>query len=104
RGGALAEHDPRRPHRQHLGIRLALRDDLHAAVRRDDRTGHRAGRRREPAPLAHHARFRPAPRTCRRAVGVAMTGWLTGKRARIEGDRPAIRAAIEAAGASLVAE
>lgn len=33
-----------------------------------------------------------------------MTGWLTGKRARIEGDSPAIRAAIEAAGASLVAE
>jgi NAD(P)-dependent dehydrogenase (short-subunit alcohol dehydrogenase family) len=32
-----------------------------------------------------------------------MTGWLTGKRARIEGDSPAIRAAIEAAGAALVA-
>src|SRR3546814_7906118 len=31
-----------------------------------------------------------------------MTGWLTGKRARIEGDSPAIRAAIEAAGAALV--
>lgn len=33
-----------------------------------------------------------------------MSGWLTGKRARIEGDSPAIRAAIAAAGATLVDE
>ncbi|HEX2813950.1 MAG TPA: SDR family oxidoreductase [Sphingopyxis sp.] len=31
-----------------------------------------------------------------------MSGWLTGKRACIEGDSPAIRAALEAAGADLV--
>jgi NAD(P)-dependent dehydrogenase (short-subunit alcohol dehydrogenase family) len=33
-----------------------------------------------------------------------MSGWLTGKRARIEGDSPAIRAAIAAAGATLADE
>ena len=33
---------------------------------------------------------------------VAMNGWLAGKRARIEGDSPAIVAAFQAAGATLV--
>ncbi|WP_260582879.1 SDR family oxidoreductase [Sphingopyxis sp. PET50] len=33
---------------------------------------------------------------------VEMSGWLAGKRARIEGDSPAIAAAFEAAGATLV--
>src|SRR3546814_11138585 len=31
-----------------------------------------------------------------------MSGWLAGKRARIEGDSPAIATAVEAAGATLV--
>ncbi|HMO77271.1 MAG TPA: SDR family oxidoreductase [Sphingopyxis sp.] len=33
-----------------------------------------------------------------------MSGWLTGKRARVEGDSPVIRAALGAAGATLVGE
>lgn len=33
-----------------------------------------------------------------------MTGWLAGKRARIEGDSPAIMAAFQAAGATLVSD
>lgn len=37
-------------------------------------------------------------------MGVAMSGWLDGKRARIEGDCPSLDAALERAGATLVAD